>query len=156
MQKKKLNKPFIFAIIGAGVLVASIGGVFAANSITINSGGTIEFGQGLASTSSCDDGLTTQINQAYNTGTSQFDATEIVVSGIKDFACNGKTLHVSLVDGAGTICGVDGTDTSTANQDAFLIVDGGTVGADDDTTQTVTIAAGCDASTISKVAITTS
>jgi hypothetical protein len=155
-SKKKRNKPLIFALIGAGALVASIGGVFATNSITINSGGTIEFGQGLASTSTCDAGLTTSINQAYNATTTQFDATEVVVSGIKDFACDGKTLHVSLVDGSGSVCGVDGTDTSGTNQDSFLIADGGTTGTDDDLTKTVTIQANCDASTILKVAITTS
>ena len=42
-EKKKRNKPLIFALIGAGALVASIGGVFATNSITINSNNGIEF-----------------------------------------------------------------------------------------------------------------
>jgi len=155
-SKKKRNKPLIFALIGAGALVASIGGVFATNSITINSGGNIEFGQGLASTSTCDSGLTTALNQAYNAATGQFDATTVVVSGIKDFACAGKTLHISLVDASGTVCGVDGTDTSGTNQDSFTIVDAGTVGTNDDISKTVTIASGCDAATILKVAITTS
>jgi hypothetical protein len=155
-SKKKRNKPLIFALIGAGALVASIGGVFATNSITINSNGSIEFGQGLSATSTCDADLTTTINQAYNAGTGIFDATEVVVSGIKDFACDGKTLHVSLVDSAGTVCGVDGTNGSAPNQDSFLIADGGTTGTDDDLTKTVTIEANCDASTITKVAITTS
>ena len=144
-EKKKRNKPLIFALIGAGALVASIGGVFATNSITINSGGTIEFGQGLSSTSTCDAALTTSINQAYNASTGIFDATEVVVSGIKDNACNGKTLHVSLVDGSGVVCGADGTNGSAPNQDSFTIADDGDG-----------IEANCDASSITKVAITTS
>jgi hypothetical protein len=155
-SKKKRNKPLIFALIGAGALAASVGGVFAANSITINSGGSIEFGQGLASTSTCDSGLTTAINQSYNASTAQFDATTVVVSGIKDFSCAGKTLHVSLVNGSGTVCSVDGTHTTGANQDSFTIADAGTIGTNDDTSKTVTITSGCDASTITKVAITTS
>jgi hypothetical protein len=154
-SKKKRNKPLIFALIGAGALVASIGGVFAANSITINSDNGIEFGQGLSSTNTCDAALTTALNQEYNPGTSQFDATTVVVSGIKDFACDGKTIHVSLVDGSGTVCGVDGADLTGTNADAFLIADDGD-SIDQDITKTVTIASGCDASTILKVAITTS
>lgn len=154
-EKKKRNKPLIFALIGAGALVASIGGVFATNSITINSNNGIEFGQGLSSTNTCDAALTTSLNQEFNASTGIFDATEVVVSGIKDFACNGKTLHVSLVDGSGVVCGVDGTDTSGTNQDSFTIADDGD-SVDQDVTKTVTIEANCDASSITKVAITTS
>lgn len=155
-SKKKRNKPLIIAVIAGGALVAGIGGAFATNSITINSGGAIEFGQGLSSTNTCDTDLGTSINQLYNAGTGQFDATTIDVTGIKDFSCDGKTLHISLIGSAGTICNVDGTHTSGANQDAFTIADGGTTGTDDDTSVQVTIEAGCDASTVIKVAITTS
>jgi hypothetical protein len=155
-SKKKRNKPLIFALIGAGALVASIGGVFATNSITINSGGTIEFGQGLASTGACDAALTTSVTQAYDAADDKFYADTVVVSGIKDKDCAGKTLHVSLVDSAGTVCDVDGTHTSGTNQDSFTIVDGGTTGTNDDISKTVTIADECDATTIAKVAITTS
>ena len=154
-SKKKRNKPLIFALIGAGALVASIGGVFATNSITINSNNGIEFGQGLSATSTCDAALTTSINQAYNATDDKFYASEVVVSGIKDYTCDGKTLHVSLVDGSGTVCSVDGTHTSGGNQDAFLIADDGD-STDQDITKTVTISANCDATTIAKVAITTS
>lgn len=155
-EKKKRNKPLIIGMIAAGALVASIGGAFAANSITINSGGTIEFGQGLVSTSTCDSGLTTALNQTYNTTDSKFEVSTIVVSGIKDYSCDGKTLHVSLIGSSGTICSVDGTHTSGANQDSFTITDGTTTGSNDDVTKTVTVSSGCDATTVVKVAITTS
>jgi len=155
-SEKKRKKGLIIGLIAAGAFAVSIGGVFAANSITINGGSNIEFGQGLASTSSCDAALTTTVNQEYNTSTSKFEATTVVVSGIKDFACKDKTLHVSLIGASGTVCSVDGTHTSGANQDSFTISDGGTTGTDDDVTKTVTIASGCDATTITKVAITTS
>jgi len=154
--KKKKNKALIFTLVGIGALAASVGGVFAANSITINNGGTIEFGQGLASTSTCDAALTTSITQAYNPSDDKFYAESIVVEGIQDYACNGKTIHVSLVDGSSTVCGVDGTDTSGTYQDSFLIADAAPLGTSEDLTKTVTIASGCDATTITKVAITTS
>jgi hypothetical protein len=153
--KKKKNKALLFALVGVGLLATTVGGVFAANSITINSGGTIEFGQGLVSTSTCDAALTTSISQAYNATADAFYADEILVTGVDDTSCLGKTVHVSLIgdtdgNGAmGVVCGVAGDDTSGADQDSFVIAAG-----DDDLT--VTIAAACDATTVTKVAITTS
>jgi len=150
-EKKKRNKPLLIALIGTGALVATVGGVFAANSITINSGSQIEFGQGIQSTTTCDSALTTTINQAYSGTGDVFNASTVVVSDIDTTACLSKTLHVSLIGSGGTaVCSVDGThDSTTANPDQFVIGSG-------DTSVTVNIASGCDASTVSKVAITTS
>jgi hypothetical protein len=153
---KKTKRGFAYLLIAGGALAMSVGGVFAANSITVNGGSNIEFGQGLASTSSCDSGLTAAINQAYDTSAGKFYVSTVVISGIKDFACDGKNVHVSLIGSSGTICSVDGTHASGANQDQFLIADGGTTGTDQDVTKTVTVAAACDAGTVTKVAITTS
>ena len=155
-KKNKTKRGFAYLAIAGGALAMTIGGVFAANSITVNSGSTIEFGQGLAATSTCDSGLTAAINQEYDTTDSKFYVTTVVISGIKDFDCAGKNIHVSLIGSSGTICSVDGTHTSGANQDSFLIADGTTTGTNDDLTETVTVAASCEAETVSKVAITTS
>lgn len=155
-KKNKTKRGFAYLAIAGGALAMSIGGVFAANSITVNSGSAIEFGQGLASTSSCDAALTAAINQAYDASASKFYVSTIVISGIKDFSCAGKNIHVSLIGTSGTICSVDGTHASGTNQDSFAIVDGASTGTDDDITKTVTVAASCDAGTVSKVAITTS
>lgn len=154
-SQKKRKKGLVIGLIAAGALAVSIGGVFAANSITINNGSSIEFGQGLASTSTCDADLTTTINQAYDATDDKFYATTVEVSGIKDYDCTGKTLHVSLIGSGGTVCSVDGTHTSGSNQDAFAITDDGD-STNQDLTKTVTISSGCEASTITKVAITTS
>jgi hypothetical protein len=142
--KKKQNRIAIFALIGAGALAASVGGVFAANSITINSGGTIEFGQGLASTSSCESALDTTLSQAYNIDDSIFEATTISISGIDDSGCSGKTIHVSLIGDTEVVCSVDGTGSN-----AFVVASG-------ETTKDISISSGCDASTVKKIAITTS
>jgi len=155
-KKNKTKRGLAYLAIAGGALAMSIGGVFAANSITINSGSSIEFGQGLASTSTCDTGLTAAINQSYNVTDSKFYVSTIVISGIGDFSCNNKNIHVSLIGSSGTICSVDGTHTTGANQDSFAITDAGTTGTDDLISKTVTVSATCDASTVSKVAITTS
>ena len=90
-KKKKKNGAIL--LIAGIALTSSIGGVFAANSITI---ANVEFGQGVASTTSCDTGLTTGITQTYNTGTT-FRVNTVTVSGVNDTACNGKDLEVSLI-----------------------------------------------------------
>lgn len=141
-EKKKRNKPLLIALIGTGALVATVGGVFAANSITINNGGPIEFGQGITDTNTCDASLNTQLTQTYSTTNSQFEVASVEVSNIDDSACSGKTLHVSFIGTSGVVCGVDGT-----SQYAVVV---------NDTHFTINLDPGCDASTVSKVAITTS
>ena len=94
--KKKNKKNGAILLISGIALATSIGGVFAANSITINSGSAIEFGQGVASTTSCDTGLTTGITQTYNTGTT-FRVNTVTVSNVDATGCNGKDLEVSLI-----------------------------------------------------------
>ncbi|MCX8530205.1 MAG: hypothetical protein ORN27_09095 [Rhodoluna sp.] len=160
--KSKRSK---FLLIGSGaVLVASIGAVFAANTITINSG-TIEFGAGVANTTACDAAITTALNQSYSSANSKFELSSIVLSGIAD-SCNGKTIKVVVVGPAGS-CGVDGattiaTPTLTTNAATLTAGDDGfTLGASAITTgQTATItlpvAAGCDSSTVTKIALATS
>ena len=147
--KKKQNRIALFALIGAGALAASVGGVFAANSITINSGGSIEFGQGLASTSSCEAALTTSLTQSYDITAGIFEATEIEISDINVAAvasggCLTRTIHVSLIGTGDVVCGVDGTEDF-----AFIVTA-------NDATKEITLPDGCDASTVKKIAITTS
>ena len=90
-KKKKKNGAIL--LIAGIALTSSIGGVFAANSITI---ANVEFGQGVASTTSCDTGLTTAITQTYNTGTT-FRVNTVTVSNVDATACDGKDLEVSLI-----------------------------------------------------------
>jgi hypothetical protein len=144
--KNKKNRVAIFALIGAGALAASVGGVFAANSIEINSGGAIEFGQGLATTDSCESALDATLSQSYDISAGIFEATEVTISGIDDTAdgCLGKTIHVSLIGTSAVVCDVDGTGSNAL-----------TIAAGDDE-KTITISDGCDASDVKKIAITTS
>jgi hypothetical protein len=96
-KKKKKNGAIL--LIAGIALTSSIGGVFAANSITINSGDNIEFGQGVAETASCDtDGIDAAISQELPAGTStEFVVREVELSNI-DAGCSGLDLVVSLLD----------------------------------------------------------
>jgi hypothetical protein len=101
--EKKKNKKGAALLIIAGIgLTASVGGVFAANSITINGGSSVEFGQGLASTANCVSNLTTTLSQEYdNTVTDEFKAKDVVIGG--DFSsCAAKTVKVDLRNSSGT------------------------------------------------------
>ena len=153
-----------FLIISGIALVTSVGAVFASNTITINSG-TIEFGAGVATTTACDTAITTVLNQTYSSANSKFELSSVVLSGISD-ACNSKTVKVVGVGPSGN-CGVDGattiaTPTLTTNAATLTSGDDGfTLGASEITTgQTATItipvAAGCDSSQVTKIAIATS
>jgi len=97
--KKKNKKNGAILLISGIALATSIGGVFAANSITINSGAAIEFGQGVAATSTCDtDGLTTSITQALPTSSNstEFVARNVVVAGISS-NCYQEDLVITLL-----------------------------------------------------------
>lgn len=54
-----------------------------ANSITLspNAGGTIEFGQGAADTSVCEDNMTTEMTSSYDLASSTFVLENIIISG---------------------------------------------------------------------------
>ena len=62
---KKNKKNGALLLISGIALATSIGGVFAANTITINSNADIEFGQGVANVSTCVDALTFTATQVF-------------------------------------------------------------------------------------------
>ena len=93
--KKKNKKNGAILLIAGIALTSSIGGVFAANSITINSGDAIEFGQGVAATTSCTAALTTNVTQEFVTGTT-FRVKDVEVSNINS-DCEDQGLRVALL-----------------------------------------------------------
>lgn len=167
--KKKKKRGGALLMVSGLALVASLGGVFASNTITINSG-TVEFGAGTATTTACDTGLTAALNQAWDntagaTG-ERFEATNVVISGIAP-ACNTKTIKITLVGASGAICGVDGATTiSTASWSSNAVTltsgdDGFTVPADgvasgQTGTATLPVAADCASTSVLRIAIATS
>ena len=98
---KKNNKNGALLLISGIALATSIGGVFAANSITINDNAAIEFGQGLAETSSCTADATTTLTQEYVSADEKFYVGEVTVN--TDGDCSGVDVIVSLLDEDGTV-----------------------------------------------------
>ena len=96
--KKKSKKNGAILLISGIALATSIGGVFAANSITLNTNNTLEFGQGVAVTSVCDaDGMDTAVSQTLPASSStDFVARTVTVSRI-DSNCQTKDLVVSVL-----------------------------------------------------------
>ena len=99
-SRKKIK---LISIFGIGLALITGAGVFAAN-ITIASG-AIEFGQGVASATACDDSITVVPN-------STFDGTRFMVSSVElrgvnstNGNCNGKTLTVTAISTANATLG---------------------------------------------------
>jgi hypothetical protein len=97
---KKNKKNGAILLIAGIALTSSIGGVFAANSITLNDSQAVEFGQGSAETNACDADLFAVLSQTYSTN-DVFRVATVTVGRIDTSACNGKTLQVVLLDDTG-------------------------------------------------------
>jgi len=97
-------------IFGAALLlvIPLLGNTFA-GTITINNvGGKVEFGQGIAQTVACDsDGVTIVPSAAYDSATTRFNISSILVNGINltdsATACAGKTFKLYVVDTASAL-----------------------------------------------------
>jgi len=135
--KKKNKKNGAILLISGIALATSIGGVFAANSITLNTNNTIEFGQGAATTSACEAGIDVAVNQDLATTGTAFVVRNVELSGIDASACAGKALEVSLVDSSAAVL------TSTTFRDPAA-----------DITWTISPTTTVDAGTVDRVAIT--
>jgi hypothetical protein len=94
--KKKNKKNGAILLIAGVALASSIGGVFAANSITI---ANVEFGQGVADTVSCTENATTNLTQEYVSG--EFYVDVVTLGTVSD--CSAVDVVVSLLDASGTV-----------------------------------------------------
>lgn len=117
VPKKKKNKS-LKVLLGIGVLVAvPVVGTTLAGTITVNTGGSVNFGQGSAAAAACDSALTISATSAYATN---FKVKTITVSGIdlkesggsdnSGGSCLGKTLIVSA-DVSNSEAALSGSDT---------------------------------------------
>ena len=96
------------------VMVPSLGNTFA-GSITVNTNGKVEFGQGITAAAACDTAVTITPSAKYDTPTAAFYLDSITVSNV-DFSstttCLGKTFKLSVIDSTGA--------TSTWASNAFV------------------------------------
>jgi hypothetical protein len=97
-RNKSMNKS-LFAIVGV-VAVAALGTTLA-GSITLNSGQSVEFGQGVSVTAACDvtSGITLAPSSTFvnAVGTGSFNLGTISFSGI-DYSCIGKVFTLKAYD----------------------------------------------------------
>lgn len=91
--RKSRNKSSVKGLAGLAAVaaIAVLGSTFAAN-ISLNSGGSLEFGQGVSQTTACDsDGITVTPTAAFvnSSGGGAFNFNSVALSGISA-ACTGK------------------------------------------------------------------
>jgi hypothetical protein len=100
---KKNKKNGALLLISGIALATSIGGVFAAGTITINTSNEIEFGQGVAAVIACDSAATVSVNQTFDTTDEEFYVTTVDVefTGTAG-ACDGLSATVGLILDDGT------------------------------------------------------
>ena len=120
------------AMIVAGVLVAMMGmSTTLAGTITINTNGAVEFGQGLVTTAACDSTINVTPSSTFSTANDTFTVSKLTLSDIGS-GCYGKDLKITAYDSAGnalkwTTGGTAGgfvnflipSDSATANAGSF-------------------------------------
>jgi hypothetical protein len=118
-KKKRKKLPFILGGIGLLAIVPLVGSTFAA-SISLNSGSTIEFGQGTVNAAACDTSIDVKLSSdVINVGgTPTFALGSLVLDNVDltAGACAGKTITVRLADYSGNLLeiGTGGADTAFA------------------------------------------
>jgi hypothetical protein len=156
---KKNKKNGALLLISGIALATSIGGVFASNSIVINSGNAIQFGQGVAATNSCVSTLTTAINQVYeNTtptpspATTEFYVDTLSITGDFSACAVGADLKVKLLNSSNAAI----TDGSFSVEVVASGASAGTqVAASAGQTVVITPTAQILASSVKKITVTT-
>jgi hypothetical protein len=172
VAKKKNNKNLkVFLGIGALIAIPVIGFTFAAP-ITVNTGGTIEFGQGVTQTTTCDSAVTVTptalFTNAQGATNSAFSLKTITVAGIAS-TCNEKTFTIKVYDNASanplTIASVTAPAVATAVSVQFLSAGSGmapvattnaTVSDQSSTSFTITLATTVSAADVFKITVETS
>jgi hypothetical protein len=128
--KKKKNNKSLKALLGISALIAiPVIGTTLAASITINSSGTIQFGQGVVATAGCDTDITTALSTAYASGAFVLD--KITLSNLNttptssNVGCGGQYLKVRVYNSGGSLVAIDSA-AATTTVVQFLIPTSGT------------------------------
>jgi len=100
-QKKKNKTLKVMLGIAALVAVPVVGTTLAA-SIAINSGGGVQFGQGVTLAAACDNAITLTPAASFVNTDNAFKLATITISALDGVACNGKTLTIKALKSDGT------------------------------------------------------
>lgn len=90
--RSKGKKSILLIAVAAAL---GLGGSVLASNININSGGTVEFGQGVASTAPCDSTINVSPTSSYDEANSQFILENVVLSDVSN-ECNNVVFTVSV------------------------------------------------------------
>ena len=109
--RKKSSSSKIILGFASVAAVAMLGSTLAA-SISLNSGASVEFGQGVAQTTACDDSITLTPISTFNNSAdpARFEFTSFTVTGVDNPACDNKLFTVNAYESTG---GTVGTYTFT-------------------------------------------
>jgi hypothetical protein len=115
---KKKNNKVLKVLLGISALIAvPVIGTTLAASITINSSGAIQFGQGVVSTAACDTAISTSLTTAFSSGAFVLD--KITLSNLNttptssNTGCGGQYLKVRVYDSGGSLVAIDSAATTT-------------------------------------------
>lgn len=87
------KKSFLLIAVAAAL---GLGGTVLASNITVNSGDTVEFGQGVATTAPCDSAIVVTPTSAYNGTVNRFYLQDVALTEIDEVECSGVTFTVSV------------------------------------------------------------
>jgi hypothetical protein len=118
---KKNKKNGALLLISGIALATSIGGVFAAGTITINGTDEIEFGQGVAAVIACNNAATVSVNRVYDTDDDVFYVTTVDVEFTSAGGnCDGLNATVGLVLDDGSTTTFDSDSAAVASDEASV------------------------------------
>ena len=113
-KKENLKKKIIVILAVFGL--TTLGGVFAATSIQINSGTPISLGTGYTAATTCDDEITVSTGNKFSTSNNLFQVETITVSGVNESSCGNKVMEMStLVNGSLIVASWSIASTSNTN-----------------------------------------
>jgi hypothetical protein len=102
MKKFKFVNKWVVALVALfGVSLISAG-VFAAATITLNSGNAVNLGAGAIAVNVCDQQATISTQQTYDANDARFELTTISLESIDYANCAGKTITMAFKDGSTT------------------------------------------------------
>jgi hypothetical protein len=116
MKKVNFKNKWMIAIVALFGISLVSSGVFAAATITLNSGNPVNLGAGAAAVDVCDSSATISTAQTYDSGQQRFELTTITLSNVNTTACVGKTLAMALKIGTTTYSTTWGVASASGDQ----------------------------------------
>jgi len=102
VPKKKKNKTLKVMLGIAALVTVPVVGTTLAASIAINSGGGVQFGQGVTLAAACDSAITLTPSASFVNADNAFKLATIAISDLDGVACKGKTLTIKALKSDGT------------------------------------------------------